>query len=79
MHIDASESLLHIALSRVKTLEEMSLSEYNNVCELFSSDIYDAISLDTCVNQRNTLGGPSKEAVMIQIKDMEEKLLNYKL
>ena len=71
--------LVAYCIDESKTLEELSLTEYNKVCELFSDDIYNAISLDTCVNQRNTLGGPSKEAVMIQIKDMEEKLLNFKL
>ena len=42
---------------------------YNSVIEIF-----DAISLETCVNQRNSYGGPSPEAVKVQIEKTKASL-----
>ncbi len=42
-------------------LSKLSLSEYQNLSPLFEEDIFDAISLDTCVNKRQVIGGPAKE------------------
>ena len=47
-------------------IEDMSLEELKNICPVFEADIYDAISLQTCVNMRNTIGGPG-EAAMAQV------------
>lgn len=44
-------------------IEEMSLDELQNICPVFDKDIYDAISLKTCVNMRNTIGGPGEKAM----------------
>ena len=42
--------------------------------DLFTEDVYEAISLDTCVRERKSEGGPSPEAVREQIKLAEEAL-----
>ena len=42
--------------------------------ELFSEDVYDAISLDTCVRERKSEGGPSPDAVKLQIIEAEKAL-----
>lgn len=39
-------------------LDDLSLEEFRNVCDKIDEDIYDAISLETCVNNRKTLGAP---------------------
>ena len=44
-------------------IEDMSLDELQAICPVFQADIYDAISLKTCVNMRNTIGGPGEEAM----------------
>ncbi len=44
-----------------QTLEELSLEEYRNISDVFDETIYEAISLETCVNKRNVIGGPSKD------------------
>ena len=43
--------------------------------DLFAEDVYDAISLDTCVRERKSEGGPSPDAVKEQIT-LAEKALN---
>lgn len=45
------------------SLEEMKLDEYKAVSPAFEEDIYDAISLETCVGRRNTIGAPGREAI----------------
>lgn len=59
-----------------KTLEELTLDEYHTISDIFSEDIYEAISLETCVNKRNVIGGPSKEMVEKVIKINESYLKN---
>ncbi len=56
------------------TLETLPLEEYAKMTELFTEDVYEAISLDTCVRERNDLGGPSPDAVTQQIKNAEIQL-----
>lgn len=45
------------------SLDEMSLEEYKAISPVFEQDIYDAISLKTCVEKRNTIGAPGQEAM----------------
>ncbi len=52
-------------------LDELPLEEYQKICPAFEKDIYDAISLETCVNKRVTTGAPGRMA-------MEETLAMYK-
>ena len=44
-------------------LDDMSLEEYKAISPVFEEDIYDAISLETCVNKRLTIGAPGREAM----------------
>jgi argininosuccinate lyase len=39
-------------------LDDLSIEEFRSVCNKIDEDIYDAISLETCVNNRKTLGAP---------------------
>ncbi len=39
-------------------LDDLSIEEFRSVCDKIDEDIYDAISLETCVNNRKTLGAP---------------------
>ena len=56
------------------TLETLPLSEYQNQTELFDEDVYDAISLGTCVKQRTSYGGPAPEMVQLQIEETQKRL-----
>ena len=56
------------------TLETLPLSEYKAMCETFEEDVFEAISLETCVMQRKAAGGPAPECVKAQIEYVENKL-----
>ncbi|MBR1629071.1 MAG: argininosuccinate lyase [Lachnospiraceae bacterium] len=50
-------------IERKKSIEELSLSELRAFSEVIDEDVYDAISLETCVNRRETTGAPGKTAM----------------
>jgi argininosuccinate lyase len=56
------------------TLEELPLDVYKTYSELFGEDVYDAISLETCVAGRTSYGGPAPESVQHQIDLLDEFL-----
>lgn len=45
------------------SIDELSLDELKNICPVFEQDVYDAISLKTCVEKRLTVGAPGQEAM----------------
>ena len=45
------------------SLLDMSLDEYKAISPVFEDDIFNAISLEECVNKRNTIGAPGPEAI----------------
>ena len=57
-----------------KTLDDFTLEEFQNISEVFDNDIYDAISLKTCVEKRNTKGAPGLKAINDEI-EASRKLL----
>ena len=55
-------------------LEELTLDVYKSYSELFDADLYNEISLDTCVSKRISEGGTSIGSVEAQIKYVREKI-----
>ena len=70
-------SIVKYAIDKKKTLNELTLDEYNTFSDIFTTDIYDAINIHNCVESRNIYGGPSKEAVSLQIKETLEEISKY--
>ena len=58
-----------------KAIDELTLEELKEISPVFKDDIYDAISLETCVEKRNTIGAPGPEA-MKQVIEINEKFLS---
>ncbi len=67
-------TLVHTCIEKGLTLETLPIEEYKALCETFDTDVYDAISLDTCVMQRKAAGGPAPESVKAQIEYVRAKL-----
>lgn len=67
-------TLVAQCIEKELTLETLPLSDYKRMTELFTEDIYNAISLDTCVCERKSEGGPSPDAVKEQISLAENAL-----
>ena len=67
-------TLVALCIEKNLTLETLPIEEYKKMTELFSDDVYNAISLDTCVKERKSEGGPAPEEVKKQIALAEERL-----
>lgn len=55
-------------------IEELSIEEMKEISPVFEEDIYDAITLKTCVEKRLTIGAPGAE-VMKKVIEMEKEYL----
>ena len=55
-----------------KMIEELTLEELKGFSPIFEEDVYHAIDLLTCVEERKVIGGPSKESVKIQITALKD-------
>lgn len=55
-------------------LDELPIEEYKKFDPHFDTDLYDAISLKTCVMKRNSLGGCGEESFARQVKYIEQYL-----
>lgn len=55
-------------------LDEMSLDEYRAISDVFDEDIYEAISMETCVGRRTTIGAPGRESMTACIAEYEKYL-----
>ena len=67
---EAHEIIGHMVLLCLEkgcSIDQLSMQELKNINSIFEEDFYEAVSLKTCVEQRLTPGGPSKNAVLKQI------------
>ena len=58
------------------SLDQLSLDEYKAICPVFEDDIYTAISMEECVQKRNTIGAPG-HAAMQKVIDANDKFLAW--
>lgn len=56
------------------SLDELPLDEYKKISPVFEEDIYKAISMETCVERRNTIGAPGQTAMKAVIAMNDEYL-----
>jgi len=62
-----------------KSIDDCTINELKDISEAFDEDIYDAISLKTCVDKRLTKGAPGYDAMVQEILYCKEFLKsNYK-
>lgn len=55
-----------------KVLEDMTVEEYKKFDDNFEKDIYEAISLENCVVNRNVKGGPAPIQVIKRIEEVKK-------
>ena len=69
--------LVLLCIEKNIALDELPLEEYQKISSVFDKDIYDAISLETCVNKRTTKGAPGHAAMAEAIKLYKTYLEEY--
>jgi len=55
--------LVLLCIDRGISLDELPLEEYQKISPVFEEDIYDAVSMKTCVEKRETYGAPGPDAM----------------
>ncbi|NBI99861.1 argininosuccinate lyase [Lachnospiraceae bacterium] len=66
--------LVLYCIEKGKALDDLTMEEYKHISPVFEEDIYEAVSMKTCVETRNTIGAPGK-AAMEQVIAREEAYL----
>ena len=66
--------LVLLCIDKGISLDELPLEEYRKISPVFEEDIYDAISMETCVERRNIIGAPGRTAMKAVIAMNEEYL-----
>ncbi len=70
-------TLVARCISEGQTLETLPLDAYREACDAFAEDVYEAISLETCLSGRISEGGPSPDAVAQQIALAKDALKGF--
>ena len=60
--------LVLLCIAKNKALDDLTLDEFREISPVFSEDVYDAISMKTCIAKRNTVGAPGPEAMRHEIE-----------
>jgi argininosuccinate lyase len=68
---EISGKLVVYAIEKGLTLNELTLDEYKHFSSIFDETVYDAISIENCVNARDIPGGPAESAVLKAIESAE--------
>ncbi|HJD32123.1 MAG TPA: argininosuccinate lyase, partial [Candidatus Eisenbergiella stercorigallinarum] len=66
--------LVLYCIEKKKSIGELSIEEFKSFSPAFEEDVYDAVSLKTCVEKRLTLGAPGR-AAMEQVIALNRKYL----
>ena len=66
--------LVLYCIEKDTSIDALSLDELQSICDKFEEDIYDAVSLKTCVEKRLTVGAPGPEAMKDVIRINREYL-----
>ena len=70
--------LVNMCVKSGDTLDTLTLRDFRSISKLFDADVYQALQLKTCVNQRKVYGGPSRESVEKQIANLEAFIAAHK-
>lgn len=67
--------LVLYCINNNKALEDLSLDEFRAISPVFDETVYDAISVEKCVDARNISGGPSPEYIK-KLIELNKEYLN---
>ena len=68
--------LVLYCIEKDTSIDALSLEELRSISDKFDEDIYDAISLKTCVEKRLTIGAPGEKMMKLVIEKNKEYLKN---
>lgn len=66
--------LVLYCIEKDRSIDELSLEELKAISPVFEEDLYEAVSLETCVDKRMTIGAPGPDAMREVIRINKEYL-----
>lgn len=66
--------LVLYCIEKDKAIDDLDINEFKDICPMFDDDIYEAVSLKTCVERRLTDGAPGEQAMLTAVKRYKEYL-----
>ena len=66
--------LVLYCIEKDKAIDDLDINEFKEICPMFDDDIYEAVSLKTCVERRLTDGAPGEQAMLTAVKRYKEYL-----
>lgn len=66
--------LVLYCIEKDKAIDELSLEELKAISPVFEQDLFEAVSLETCVNKRTTIGAPGPDAMREVLRIQKEYL-----
>ncbi len=71
-------NLVYYCTQQGKTLEELTLEELQAVSPLFGPDVYEALGLEACMEQRGSYGGPAISETTRQIQQVGDFIREHR-
>ena len=69
-----SGQIVSFCIQNGQVLQTLPLKDYQTFCELIDEEVYTAVDLANCLNNRKSYGGTSVPSVEEQIKIVQEKI-----
>ena len=66
--------LVLLCINENKALDDLTLDQFKSISPVFEEDIYEAISMKTCVEKRVTIGAPGADAMKKVIEVYKKEL-----
>ena len=69
-------NMVFYCIENNKAITDLSMDEFKSFSDMIEEDIYEAVSMETCVNDRAVIGGPARAVTEKAIKNAEAYLNN---
>ncbi len=66
--------LVALCIEKGLDLETLPFEDYTKICDKFTKDVYEFVSLDKCLNDRTSLGGPAPINVKKECELMKKRI-----
>lgn len=71
-------NMVFYCIENSKAISDLTMDEMKSFSDIIEDDIYDAVSMETCVNDRDVIGGPSSRMTLKAIEKAEDFLNSVK-
>ena len=71
-------NMVFYCIEHNKSIDDLTMDEMKSFSDIIEGDIYEAVSMETCVNDRAVIGGPAKAVTLRAINEAEKYINSIK-